>query len=136
MSDQRPTRLTRVLVVDDVEMHRDIVRAVIGAAGHIVDVASDGYAAIKAVERVEYDIIFMDVQMPKMDGITATKKIRAMPGPVSRVPIVALTAMTLRSQVATLIDAGMDAHVAKPFQPDDLREAVNRWVETPFPYPS
>jgi CheY-like chemotaxis protein len=125
MSNQRPLR---VLVVDDVEIHQDIATAAIASKERIVDVASDGYAAIEAVERVHYDIIFMDVQMPKMDGITATRRIRALPGVASRIPIIALTGTTLSSQVATLLDAGMNDHVAKPFAPEDLRDAVDRWA--------
>jgi CheY-like chemotaxis protein len=125
MNDQRPLR---VLVVDDVEIHQEIAMAAIASTERIVDVASDGYAAIEAVERVQYDVIFMDVQMPKMDGITATRRIRALPGVASRIPIIALTGTTLSSQVATLLDAGMNDHVAKPFTPEDLRDAVDRWA--------
>jgi CheY-like chemotaxis protein len=131
MSDQRPERPLRVLVVDDVEIHQDIAKAAIASTGRIVDVASDGYAAIDAVGRVLYDIIFMDVQMPKMDGITATRRIRALPGIESRIPIIALSGTTLSSQVAMLIDAGMNDHVGKPFEPEDLRDAVDRWATSP-----
>jgi CheY-like chemotaxis protein len=119
------------LVVDDVEMHQDIAKAAIASTSRIVDAVGDGYAAIEAVERIPYDIVFMDVQMPKMDGITATRRIRALPGGASRVPIVALTGTTLSSQIAMLIDAGMNDHVGKPFAPEDLRDAVDRWAASP-----
>jgi CheY-like chemotaxis protein len=70
----------------------------------------------------------MDVQMPVMDGITATERIRAMPGPLGSIPIVAMTANVLPDQIARFKAAGMNDHVGKPFQVGELLAAVARWT--------
>ncbi|MFE1598434.1 PAS domain-containing hybrid sensor histidine kinase/response regulator [Methylobacterium sp. ID0610] len=117
----------RILLVEDLEINQEIARAVLEGSGHAVDVASDGLAAIVAVQDKDYDLVLMDVQMPGMDGITATRHIRALPHPARALPIIAMTANVLPAQIAEFRAAGMDDHVGKPFKRDDLRRAIARW---------
>ena len=118
----------RILLVEDVAVNRDLGVAVLTSGGHVVDTAAHGGIAVAMVQSRSYDIIVMDVQMPIMDGIAATREIRALPGPVSKVPIVAMTANVLPQQIAALRDAGMDDHVSKPFKAPDLLATIARWT--------
>ncbi|WP_288582943.1 ATP-binding protein, partial [uncultured Methylobacterium sp.] len=122
----RPVHPARLLLVEDVPINQDLARAVLEAEGHSVDVAGDGAAAIEAVRAKTYDLVLMDVQMPGMDGLTATRTIRAMPGPAGTVPIVAMTANVLPAQIETFRAAGMDGHVGKPFKRAELAAAIAR----------
>ncbi|HEY8564181.1 MAG TPA: PAS domain S-box protein [Beijerinckiaceae bacterium] len=117
-------RPARLLLVEDLDINQDLAKAVLTAAGHEVDVVGDGADAVMAVQAKAYDLVLMDVQMPGMDGITATRHIRALAHPASRVPIVAMTANVLPAQIAEFRRAGMDAHVGKPFRRDDLLRVI------------
>ncbi|AWN52708.1 ATP-binding protein [Methylobacterium sp. 17Sr1-1] len=121
-----PVRPARLLLVEDVPINQDLARAVLESEGHSVDVAGDGAAAIEAVRAKPYDLVLMDVQMPGMDGITATRTIRSLPGPTGTVPIVAMTANVLPAQLETFRAAGMDGHVGKPFKRAELAAAIAR----------
>src|SRR3712207_482777 len=106
----------------------EIARAVLEAVGHQVDVARDGYEAIRAVRSKDYDLVLMDIQMPGMDGITATRRIRELPGPVRNVPIIAMTANVLPEQVTEFRRAGMNDHIGKPFDRHALYGLIDRWL--------
>jgi len=110
--------------VDDVAMNREIAAACLGAAGHRATLASNGEEALAAAAADDFDVILMDVRMPGMDGLEATQRIRALDGPRGRVPIVALTAQVFTAQIEACRVAGMDSHVAKPFDKDTLLAAV------------
>ena len=97
-----------ILVVEDVPLNQDLARAVLERIGHIVDVVDGGAEAIEAVQTTAYDIVLMDIQMPGVDGITATRRIRALAHPAAQVPIVAMTANMLPHQVAAFTAAGID----------------------------
>ena len=119
-------RSLRVLVADDVAANRMVARAMLVAAGHRVDSAADGAEALAAVERDAYDVVLMDVQMPVMDGLEATRRIRALDGARRGVPVLAVTASALPEQVAACRAAGMDGHLAKPIDRESLLAAVQR----------
>ncbi|GJD95479.1 GAF domain-containing hybrid sensor histidine kinase/response regulator [Methylobacterium iners] len=121
-------RQGRILVVDDVAINRDIAQAVLRSAGHAVDTASGGPEAVMAVQAASYDLILMDVQMPEMDGMAATRHIRALGGPAAATPIIALTANVLPHQVTAFREAGMNGHVGKPFKREELFAAVDAWI--------
>ena len=113
-----------VLVVDDVLMNRDIANSFLQAAGHRVTCAEDGTEAVAAVATTDFDVVLMDVRMPKMDGLEATRHIRALSGPRGRVPIVALTAQAFNDQIDACRKAGMDSHLGKPYDMKTLLDAV------------
>jgi len=117
-------RSLRVLVADDVAANRMVARAMLVAAGHRVDSAADGAEALAAVARETYDVVLMDLQMPVMDGLEATRRIRALDGGRASVPILAVTASALPEQVQACREAGMDGHLAKPIDRESLLAAV------------
>ena len=117
-------RKLRVLVVDDIKMNLEIAGAFLSAAGHTVSFADGGAKAVAAAAEQDFDVIVMDVRMPEMDGLEATRHIRAMPPPRGLVPIVAMTAQAFAEQVVECQLAGMNGHVTKPFAPEVLCAAV------------
>jgi signal transduction histidine kinase/CheY-like chemotaxis protein len=117
-------RPLRVLVVDDVDMNRDIAACFLRMAGLQVAVAEDGAEAIRAVAGEDWNVVLMDVRMPLMDGLEATRRIRALSGPRGLVPVVALTAQVFAEQIDECRRAGMDASLSKPFTPESLLAAV------------
>jgi signal transduction histidine kinase/DNA-binding response OmpR family regulator len=125
-SEPLPTDALNILVVDDVAMNRDIAGSFLRAAGHRVTSAEDGAEAVAAVANADFDVVLMDVRMPGMDGLEATRRIRALADPRGSVPIVALTAHAFTEHVAQCIGAGMDGYLAKPFSPDTLIAALMR----------
>jgi CheY-like chemotaxis protein len=107
-------------------MNREIAGSFLRAAGHRVTCADSGAEAVAMVETTDFDVVLMDVRMPEMDGLEATRRIRALPNPRGQVPIVALTAQAFSEQVAECRKAGMKGHLPKPFDPDSLLAAVLR----------
>jgi CheY-like chemotaxis protein/HPt (histidine-containing phosphotransfer) domain-containing protein len=107
-------------------MNRDVAGFFLRAAGHRVVCVAGGGEAILAVRGSEFDIVLMDVRMPGMDGLETTRRIRALGGERGRVPIIALTARTFPEQMAECLQAGMDSHLPKPFNPETLLAAVLR----------
>ncbi|WP_445376299.1 ATP-binding protein [Niveispirillum fermenti] len=124
-----PGRPLHVLVAEDLPVNQILVRAILERAGHRVDIAVDGQAALDAVQRQSFDLILMDVQMPGMDGLEATRAIRALPSAVGRIPIVALTANALASEVERCRKAGMNDHIAKPIEAEHLLVTLSRWSQ-------
>jgi CheY-like chemotaxis protein len=118
----------RVLLVDDIAMNRDVIGSFLSAAGHEVLLATDGREAVRLASEQVLDLILMDVSMPEMDGLEATRLIRALPREHGRVPILALTAYTFGHQVAQCRDAGMDGHIAKPVNYGTLARAIEATV--------
>jgi CheY-like chemotaxis protein len=93
-----------------------------------VDTAENGAQAVEAVQAQTYDLVLMDIQMPVMDGITATQKIRELDHPAGQVPINAMTANVHPHQVKAFGEAGMNDHVGKPFKKAELFQKVNTWL--------
>ncbi|HEY4251889.1 MAG TPA: ATP-binding protein [Roseomonas sp.] len=122
----RPERSLRILVVDDIAANRDVARALLRADGHVTEVADDGTAAVERVALGGIDVVLMDLQMPEMDGMEATRRIRALPMPFSRVPVLAVTASALPEQVDACRAAGMDGHLPKPIDRRALAAALAR----------
>ena len=127
-----PDAPLRLLVVDDNAVNRELVCAMLAPFDVEVETANDGVQAIEAYARGAFDLILMDVQMPNMDGLTATRRIRASaPAEAPRTPIIALTANVLPDQIARCLDAGMDDHLGKPISPERLLEVLARWSPDP-----
>jgi two-component system sensor histidine kinase/response regulator len=125
----RPPSLAgvRVLLVEDSELNQEIAIALLGEAGISVDVASDGAIAVRRVQEARYDVVLMDMQMPVMDGIEATRAIRALPA-YAELPIIAMTASVDAEERERCIEAGMNDHVAKPIDLPALLRTLARWV--------
>ena len=99
-------------------------KAGIERAGHRCDTVGNGLEAVAAVLRMPYDLVLMDIQMPEMDGMSATRRIRATESPVAQVPIIALTANAMKGDREQYLDAGMDEYVSKPIDPAQLFAAI------------
>jgi CheY-like chemotaxis protein len=115
-----PGRSAHVLVVDDNATNRMVARALCELFGCTCEAASDGLEAVEAARAGRFDLILMDIKMPRMDGVTAARAIRALPGEAGEVPIVALTANADPDDAAEYLAAGMDGVVEKPMKPEHL----------------
>jgi two-component system, sensor histidine kinase len=111
----------RVLLAEDNRVNQLLVVRLLEARGHDVTVAGDGRAAVDQAERENFDVILMDVQMPEMDGLEATRTLRARG---VRAPIIAMTAHAMQGDRDRCLSAGMDAYVSKPIQPEEVFEAI------------
>ncbi len=114
----------KILMADDAAPNRELVTAILGGLGLALDTVCNGAEAVEAARTGTYDLILMDVHMPVMDGLDATRAIRAMGGATGRTPIIALTANVQPEQVLRCREAGMDRHVGKPIQISDLLAAM------------
>ena len=121
-----PVAPLMVLVAEDNDVNQTVIRAMLEGAGHRVDTVANGAEAVDAVTRQPYNVILMDVQMPEMDGISAARRIRALPGPERDIPIIALTANAMKGDRESYLDAGMDDYVAKPIDPSLITAALRR----------
>ena len=116
----------RILVVEDNVTNRMVARRILEQLGAAVETADDGLAGVAAVRQSAFDLILMDVQMPGIDGLEAARRIRALPGPAARTPIIALTANVMSHQRASYLAAGMDGVAAKPIAPAALIGEIMR----------
>ncbi len=130
-SKQGPDRRLRILLAEDNQINAVLATALIKRAGHHVDVAVNGMEAIDALKRTAYDLVFMDMHMPEMDGIEAARRIRALGPPISRTPIVALTANAMPSDRMKCLAAGMDDFLPKPFDPGDFHAMLDKYCSGP-----
>jgi len=128
----------RILLCDDNEINQKVATRILQQLGYQPDLAADGREALDALDRKRYDLVFMDVMMPEMDGLEATRTIRerqkdgmAYPNYQARIIIVAMTAHALQSDRERCLAAGMDDYLAKPIRPKDLRNIIERWGENP-----
>ena len=120
----------RVLVVEDEPVNRELTLFLLDDAGLRADVANDGAEALALARQRSYALILMDMQMPNLNGIDATRAIRR--DSLNRdTPILALTANAFEHDRQASLDAGMNDHIAKPFDPDVLFETLLRWLATP-----
>lgn len=118
----------KLLLVDDIEVNREIAKMLLEGNGFIVDTAADGAEAVEkfsASKPGDFDAILMDIQMPIMDGYEATKKIRALDNPaLAKIPILAMTANAFSEDVQAAKDAGMDGHIAKPIDIPQMMQTL------------
>lgn len=118
-----------ILAVDDNAANLKLITVLLTDMGAKVSQATSGLQALKAVNQQEFDLIFMDIQMPEMDGVTATKKIRLLPDPICNTPIVALTAHALSEEREKLLSSGLNDHITKPIHEHQLKEVIQRWCK-------
>ncbi len=119
----------RILLVEDNEINQEIAIALLEKTGVTIDIANNGIEALNKIQNNVYHLVFMDIQMPEMDGITATEHIRAMADPtINSLPIIAMTAHAMDSDKAKSLQAGMTDHVSKPLEPELLFAALHKWI--------
>ncbi|HKY92652.1 MAG TPA: response regulator [Nevskiaceae bacterium] len=119
---------TRVLVVEDNVINQEVARELLESFGARVTVATDGRLGVDAAAAADFDVILMDVQMPRMDGYEATRLIRAFPSPRAKVPIIAMTANAMAEDRQRCLAAGMNDHVGKPVNYQRLLATLLKWV--------
>lgn len=118
----------RILVVEDNQINQKVILKVLERLGHSADLANNGFEAIESVANKEYDIIFMDMEMPEMDGVEATKRIHKLPNLQSVPIIIAMTANATTEDKATCFAAGMKDFLAKPITLKSTEETINKWM--------
>ena len=118
---------SRILLAEDEPVNREVARTLLEAHELVVDVAVDGVEAVSLARQVPYDLILMDMQMPNLNGVDATRAIRALPGH-ARTPILAMTANAFTEDRELCLAAGMDDHLPKPVEPQRLYQAVLAWL--------
>jgi PAS domain S-box-containing protein len=116
-----------ILVAEDSPALRMLISTLLSKRGHRADLVCNGKEAVAAVQGKFYDLVLMDMQMPEMDGVTATMMIRDLSGPEGHVPIVALTGNALVGQRESCLAAGMNGYLSKPFEPADFYAEIDRW---------
>ncbi len=116
----------RILCAEDNPFGRMVLNAMLTQLGHQVDYAGTGAAAVTAVQSNGYDLVLMDVTLPNVDGLSATRRIRALPGAVAQIPIIGISGRTSEEDVAKARAAGMTDYLAKPVSPATLVEALKR----------
>ncbi|HIJ65776.1 MAG TPA: response regulator [Candidatus Hydrogenedentes bacterium] len=119
-----------VLVAEDSPVNQEVALEVLQVFGCTVDLAKDGKEAVVRQGSTPYDVIFMDCEMPVMDGYTAARTIREREEDDEHVPIIAMTGHAVKGQRERCLEAGMDDFITKPFYPDTVREALMRWLRT------
>jgi two-component system sensor histidine kinase/response regulator len=125
----KPRFSGRILLAEDNRVNVEVTTLILESVGFAVDVAADGNKAIAALAQGRYDLVLMDMEMPWLDGVAATRAIRAAEQGRAHLPIVAMTANAMKEDRRRCLEAGMDDYVSKPFTPTALIENVARWIE-------
>lgn len=121
----------RILLAEDIEINREVVLALLAESGIRIDITTNGVEAFEAIaaEPDGYDLVFMDLQMPEMDGLDATRKIRSISSQaIAGLPIIAMTANVLQEDIDACISAGMNDHVGKPISIEDVYEVLEKYL--------
>jgi len=130
----------RLLLVEDNEINQQVAMEILQGAGLNVAVANNGQEGVDAATKSQYDAILMDIQMPVMDGYTAAREIRNLKSEIRNVPIIAMTAHAMAGDEQKSIEAGMNDHVTKPIDPNQLFDTLQKWIKpsekrSPFQQP-
>ena len=113
--------------MEDNEINQDVAVGLLESAGLACEIAENGEIAVRKIRDHEYDVVLMDMQMPVMDGIEATREIRSDPR-LRNLPIIAMTANAMATDREKCLDAGMNDHIGKPIDPDQLFSVLLRWA--------
>lgn len=116
----------RILLAEDNHINQKVIASLLKPLNCALDIVDNGRDAVRAVLRADYDVVLMDVQMPEMDGLAATREIRSLPGRVSKIPIIAITANAMKGDRERYIGGGMDDYISKPLDPYGLFTAIAR----------
>ncbi|MCU0755802.1 MAG: PAS domain S-box protein [Xanthomonadales bacterium] len=118
----------RILLAEDNHTNQQVALGILKKLGVRVDVVGNGREALKSLQALPYDLVFMDVQMPELDGYSATREIRGWAEPLGRIPVIAMTAHALAGDRAHCLAAGMDDYIAKPISPLTVAQLLERWL--------
>jgi CheY-like chemotaxis protein len=127
IAEEMAREKVRVLVAEDNLINQKVTVHLLKKMGCLADVVGDGAAALEALRLARYDLVFMDCQMPVMDGYAATGKIRSLEGEARTTPIIAMTANAMEGDRERCLAAGMDDYVSKPVSSDEIRRVLGRW---------
>jgi len=127
---QAPNKNTRILLAEDNLANQMVIKSILEASQLNVEVVNNGAEALQAVQTSSYDIVLMDISMPEMDGMTATKEIRKLSMPCAEIPIIALTAHTLSGDKARFLEAGMNDYLSKPINRIATLNCISRWTQS------
>lgn len=117
----------KILIVEDNKPNQLVAKAILEHKGYAVDIAEDGVEGVEAVANGDYDVVLMDIQMPRMDGVEATQMIRSLESKKREIPIIAVTANAMVGDRDNYLAAGMDDYVSKPIDSASLVETIQRW---------
>jgi len=123
-----PATAARVLVAEDNAVNQLVIETMLAKRGFAVDLAGDGAEALAMLAHGAYSAVFMDCQMPNLDGYAATGRIRAQEQDGERLPVIAMTAHAMKGDRERCLDAGMDDYLSKPLRPDALDDVLERWL--------
>ncbi len=126
--DIMPICGARILLVEDNELNQQVAVGILSEGGFEIDIAENGKVAVEKTSETSYDIVLMDMQMPVMDGLEATRRIRTNPA-LKKLPIIAMTANAMQADKELCLNAGMNDHIAKPFDPNQLFATLVKWVQ-------
>lgn len=127
MSNTQQFANARVLIVEDNAVNQELLRELVVAVGLAIEIANNGQEAVEMVNRCSFDVVLMDIQMPVMDGIEATRRIRSDVR-FKELPIIALTAYATTADRTNCLDAGMSAYLSKPIHPENLYDTLGQWL--------
>jgi PAS domain S-box-containing protein len=117
----------KILLVEDNELNQELTKAILENFGFETDIASNGRESIDMAIKQSYDLILMDLLMPEMDGYEATRRIRAN-GSINQIPIIAMSAHVMKGIKDTVLEAGMNDYISKPFHVPDMMETITKWI--------
>ena len=117
-----------ILIAEDNLINQKVIERMVQKLGYRADLVSNGREALDALARVPYGLVFMDCQMPEMDGFEACREIRNRDFEGARIPIIAITANAMKGDRERCLAAGMDDYVSKPFKQDDLKNVLEKWI--------
>jgi CheY-like chemotaxis protein/HPt (histidine-containing phosphotransfer) domain-containing protein len=119
----------RILLAEDNKINQQYAMVILSKAGHKVSIVENGHQAVEAVRNADFDLVLMDIQMPELDGMEATRRIRGLAAPKNAVPIFAMTAHAMQGACEEYLDAGMSDYITKPFQAALLLAKLDRVAE-------